>query len=197
LTIILRGLLSLTSLAANILEGLEPSSLPMFTPMGRRPGWWFSRRGQTSPGGGATVPSDGQGRGGGGGGGRSVIDTGDATRRDATAQSRSLLTRTNATTAANSSRPTIGRDDVQDARRVRKYRRAAYADLSCPSARPSDAPVFLCSSELESSRDELLVYQTNVVSMVVRTGRQKRNDSAPIQLAQCRFPGLAISNAKY
>ena len=119
------------------------------------------------------------------------------TRRDATAQSRSLLTRTNATTAANSSRPTIGRDDVQDARRVRKYRRAAYADLSCPSARPSDAPVFLCSSELESSRDELLVYQTNVVSMVVRTGRQKRNDSAPIQSARCRFPGLAISNAKY
>jgi len=118
------------------------------------------------------------------------------TRRDATRRDGAISVFINANERDDRGEP-VPPDHQQDARRVRKYRRAAYADLSCPSARPSDAPVFLCSSELESSRDELLVYQTNVVSMVVRTGRQKRNDSAPIQSARCRFHGLAISNAKY
>ena len=41
-----------------------------------------------------------------------------------------------------------------------------------------------------------LSFDSQPTCVEVRTGRMFHNESAPIQLAQCRFPGLAVSDAK-
>jgi len=50
-----------------------------------------------------------------------------------------------------------------------------------------------CDATLNVAAHDLL--QRHWIGCLVQVGRME-NESVPIQLAQCRFPGLAISNAK-